>query len=74
MDADSISQRARYWIAGLAFALCVSCIGGFGVWGNPNNAIHYFSVTAAWAVIVMLLVGFGFGAGLSTASAIFGKK
>jgi F0F1-type ATP synthase assembly protein I len=74
MDSDAIPRRARYWIAGLAFALCVAVIAATGVWGNPNNAIHYFGATAAWGVVVLLLVGFGFGAGMNAAAAIIGKK
>lgn len=74
MDADALPRRARYIIAGLAFALAVAVIAATGIWGNPVNAIHYLAASAAWGVVFVLLVGFGFGAGLSIASAVIGRK
>jgi hypothetical protein len=74
MDAESVSRRARYWIAGLTFAFCVAVIGSMLAWGNPNNAIHYFATTAAFGLVVLLLGGLGFGALATTVAAFIGKK
>jgi hypothetical protein len=73
-EQSALPRRARYWIAGLTFAFCVGVIASMLAWGNPNNAIHYFSTTAAFGLIVLLLGGLGFGALAGTVAAIIGKK
>lgn len=75
MEQEKLSMRASYIIAGIASAFCMAIISLLLLWGNPDNAMHYFGLTASFGIIILILTGFGFGSvAAPIISMISGKK